>query len=135
MTGADPNEIAAKFGDARHGYAGLLSPRDRFDLANFVARGQFDMDEVIDRTSHKSRGRPERYVSHYQTICAPCHGSDGREIRTMPPLGRIAAGDPWRALHGILNGHPGEPMPPLMALPRDAAVGILSYIQTLPSHR
>lgn len=135
LIGADPNEIAAKFGDARHGYAGLLSPRDRFDLANFVARGQFDMDEVIDRTSHKSRGRPERYVSHYQTICAPCHGSDGREIRTMPPLGRIAAGDPWRALHGILNGHPGEPMPPLMALPRDAAVGILSYIQTLPSHR
>jgi hypothetical protein len=53
----------------------------------------------------------------------------------MPPLGRIAASDPWRALHGILNGHPGESMPPLMALPRDAANGILAYIQTLPNHR
>ena len=135
LAGGDPGEIMTRFSDARHAYGGLLSPRDRLDLANFVSRGQFDMDEVIDRMNGKSRGRPERYTSHYHTICAPCHGSDGREIRTMPPLGRIAAGDPWRALHGILNGHPGEPMPPLMALPREAAVGILSYIQTLPTQR
>jgi len=135
MSGGDPGEIMARFTDARHGYGKLLSPRDRLDLANFISRGQFDMDEVIDRSSHKSRGRPERYTSHYHTICAPCHGSEGRDIKTMPPLGRIASTDPWRALHGILNGHPGEPMPPLMALPRDAAVGILSYIQTLPSQR
>ncbi|MDK9696605.1 MAG: cytochrome c [Siculibacillus sp.] len=135
LAGADPAWILGKFDDARHAYAGLLSPRDKLDLATFVSRGQFDMDEYVDRISRKSRGRPERYVSHYQTICAPCHGADGREIRAMPPLGRIAANDPWRSLHGILNGHPGEPMPPLIAFPREAAVGILAYIQTLPTQR
>ncbi|WP_333824063.1 c-type cytochrome [Pinisolibacter sp.] len=135
MAWADAGRIMARFSDPLHGYAKLLSPRDRLDLANFVSRGQLDMDEYIDRTTRRSRGQAERFTSHYHTICAPCHGADGREIRSMPPLGRIAAQDPWRALHGILNGHPGEPMPPLMALPREAASGILSYIQTLPSQR
>ncbi len=135
LAGAEPRQIVAKFMDERHGYGALLSPRDRLDLSNFVSRGQFDMDEFIERSSRKARGHPERYIAHYHTICAACHGADGREIRTMPPLGRIADADPWRALHGILNGHPGEPMPPLMALPREAAVGILTYIQQLPHQR
>ncbi len=135
LFGADSGRIVARFSDPLHGYAKLLTPRDRLDLANFISRGQLDMDEYIDRSTRRSRGQAERFTSHYHTICAPCHGTDGREIRTMPPLGRIAVTDPWRSLHGILNGHPGEPMPPLMALPREAAVGILAYIQTLPSQR
>lgn len=132
MAGADPHVIASKFLDAKHAYAKLLSARDVNDLANFIARGQLDMDEFIDRKTLKARGDASRYAAHYHTICAACHGGDGLEVRTMPPLGRIATTDPWRALHGILNGHPGEPMPPLSALPREAASGILAYIQTLP---
>jgi len=135
LAGADPRQIRPKFMDARHGYAKLLSPRDQLDLANFIARGQLDMDEFIDRATRKARGQADRYTAHYHTICATCHGADGRTVRTMPPLGRIAVNDPWRALHGILNGHAGEPMPPLMALPRAAAVGILTYSQSLPTQR
>jgi mono/diheme cytochrome c family protein len=132
MAGADPQAIAAKFSGANHAYGKLLSTRDAADLANFISRGQIDMDEFIDRKTLKARGDSARYAAHYHTICATCHGSDGLEVRTMPPLGRIATSDPWRALHGIMNGHPGEPMPPLIALPREAASGILAYIQTLP---
>ena len=135
MAGADPAAIADTIRDTKHAYGNQLSPRDVADLANFVSRGQLDMDTFIDRKTRKARGDATAYVSHYHTICASCHGSDGREVRTMPPLGRIAANDPWRAFHGILNGHAGEPMPPLIALPREAAAGILAYIQTLPQRK
>ncbi len=135
MAGADPSLIAEKILDERHGYARLLSPRDVADLANFVALGQIDMQTYIDGKTLKARGDASRYAAYYDTICAACHGPEGREVRTMPAVGRIAASDPWRALHGILNGHPGEPMPPLIALPREAAAGILAYIQTLPREK
>ncbi len=135
MVGADPSAIAAKILDAQHGYARLLSPRDVADLANFVALGQIDMQSYIDGKTLKARGDATRYAPYYHTICAACHGADGSEVRTMPPVGRIAKSDPWRALHGILNGHPGEPMPPLIAVSREAAAGILAYIQTLPAER
>ncbi|MGQ9365249.1 c-type cytochrome [Azospirillum sp. ST 5-10] len=133
MAGGDPAAVVAVLGDATHAYGDLLSERDRRDLATFVTRGQVDMDAFVDRATATARADGAAYAGHYETICAPCHGMQGRDIRTMPPLGRVAAGDPWRALHGILNGHPGEVMPPLRALPRDAVAGILAYIQTLPA--
>ncbi|WP_156927078.1 c-type cytochrome [Azospirillum halopraeferens] len=135
MAGADPAAVVAVLGDATHAYGGLLSARDMADLAAFVTRGQVDMDAAIDRATGRARGDAAAYAAHYETICAPCHGMDGRDIRTMPPLGRLASGDPWRALHGILNGHPGEVMPPLRALSDDTVAGILAYTQTLPGRK
>ena len=135
MAKGDPAAIAKVIVDERHGYGKLLSPRDVADLASFVALGQVDMGEYIDGETLKARGDAARYAPHYHTICAACHGADGLDVRTMPPVGRIAKIDPWRALHGILNGHAGEPMPPLFALPREAATGILAHIQTLPVER
>ena len=135
MSKGDPAAITAVILDDRHGYRKFLSPRDVADLANFVAHGQIDMQTYIDGKTLKARGDAARYAPHYHTICAACHGADGLSVRTMPPVGRIAKADPWRALHGILNGHAGESMPPLIALPREAAAGILAYIQTLPVKR
>lgn len=135
MMGADPKDIIAHLRDNTHRFSGLLSERDVWDLAHFISQGLVDMDTYIDRETKKARGDGAQYAAHYQTICAPCHGLSGRDVRTMPPLGRIATNEPWRALHGIFNGHPGEAMPPLSALPRDVAVGILAYIQTLPIQR
>ncbi|HYH17465.1 MAG TPA: c-type cytochrome [Azospirillum sp.] len=132
MAGRDPAAVIAVLGDDRHRYAGLLSVRDMADLAVFVTQGQVDMDRYIDRYTKAVRGDAQGYAQHYQTICATCHGPDGRQIRTMPPLGRIARDDPWRALHGMLNGHPGEAMPPLRSLPEETAAGILAHAQTLP---
>lgn len=135
LAGADPRQVVAALRNDTHRYSGLLTERDMSDLANFLTHGLVDMDSYIDRKTKKARGDGANYAAHYQTICAPCHGLGGQDVRTMPPLGRIANAEPWRALHGIFNGHPGEAMPPLIALPREVAVGILAYVQTLPSHR
>jgi mono/diheme cytochrome c family protein len=135
LKGADPDKAIAALRNDLHAYKGLLSERDVADLANFLTKGQANMDLFIDRTTRKARSGSAEYESHFQTICAPCHGADGREIRTMPPLGRIASQNPWRALHGIINGHPGEAMPALVAFPPEMSVGLLAYIQTLPPQR
>lgn len=135
LSGGAPYQVIALLGNSTHRYGNLLTLRDMTDLAMFVTRGQADMDEFIDRQTGKAKGDGMKYVAHYQTICATCHGHNGREIRTMPPLGRIANNDPYRALHGIFNGHPGEAMPALLAFSRDLSVGILAYIQTLPAQR
>lgn len=118
-----------------HRFEKLLSLRDLLDLATFVTKGQVNMDDYIDRKTRKAKGDPNAFAAHYQTICATCHGATGKDIRTMPPLGRVANVDPYRALHGIFNGHPGEAMPALLAFPRELSVGLLAYIQSLPAQR
>jgi mono/diheme cytochrome c family protein len=133
--GLDPAKIVAILGDETHRYGELLSRRDLLDLANFVSGGQIDMYGPIDRKTGAVAGAPERYASHYQTMCATCHGIDGRRVRTMPSLGRVVQEEPWRALHNVLNGHPGENMPPLRALPEEMVTGILAYAQRLPTRK
>lgn len=133
--GMEPAKVVAILGDANHRFADLLSRRDLLDLANFVSAGQIDMYGPIDRGSGKITGAGERYAPHYQTMCATCHGADGRRVRTMPPLGRVVREEPWRALHSVLNGHPGEAMPPLRAFSGEMASGILAYAQGLPTRR
>ena len=118
-----------------HRMGGLLSERDKTDLANFVTAGQVDMARFIDYATWKFRGDPPAGEPFYHTICAGCHGADGRAIRTMPPLGRMANEDPLHALHGIQNGHPGESMPPLRAVPDEVVAAVLAYAQTLPTRK
>jgi mono/diheme cytochrome c family protein len=135
MAGADPEKIIAILKDATHGYDKLMDYRDFHHLANFVSRGQVDMDKFIDRASGKAKGDKARRVAYYQTICVTCHGWEGLNILDMPPLGRTAKFNPWRALHMILNGHPDEKMPALRALEMEVLVDVLAYVQTLPTER
>jgi cytochrome c553 len=133
MVGADPAAVIAVLRDTTHGYGPLLGEGALRDLANFVARGQLDMDRVIDRASRRARGDASRRQSYFHTICATCHGQDGRRITTMPALGHVARDHPWEALHKILNGHPDEKMPALRVLDLQVLVDILAHIQTLPA--
>jgi mono/diheme cytochrome c family protein len=135
LAGKPVKTIQARLRDKTHGFGSMLSERDFSDLANFIAEGLTDMDAYIERTTRKAKSHGDAYAAHYQTVCASCHGVDGREIRTQPSLGRVANAEPWRALHSIINGHAGEAMPALVAFPRDMAGGILAYIQNLPQHR
>ena len=113
MAGADPARIVALLKDETHGYLGLLEDGDLRDLANFVSKGQIDMDRFIDPIFGMAKGDESARADYYNTICATCHGKDGRKVTTMPPLGRVAKFNPWNALHKILNGHPDEEMPAL----------------------
>ena len=133
MAGADPERIVATITDEIHRYGGLLDDHDLRDLANFVSKGQVDMDLYIDRTLKVARGDPPRHRAYYTTICAACHGMDGFKIITMPPLGEVARSNPWETLHRILNGHPAENMPALRALDMSILADILAYVQTLPA--
>jgi mono/diheme cytochrome c family protein len=140
MADAEPKKIIAVLENDTHRYRGDLDyrasmeERDFQDLANFVSLGQIDMSRYIDLESGKVMGGdPARAEDFYTTVCASCHGLDGAKIGTRRPLGEIARGNPWEALHNLLNGHPGVEMPPLRVLEDDQAViDILAYIQTLP---
>jgi cytochrome c553 len=140
MADADPEKIIAVLKNETHRYRGALDyrpsmdDRDFQDLANFVSKGQVDMNAFIDRRTKKAKGDPGRRKAFYTTICASCHGVDGTKISTRRPLGEVARGNPWAALHNILNGHAGVAMPPLRVLDdTETLVDILAYMQTLPA--
>ena len=135
MAGADTGDIVAVLKDATHAYLGVLNDRDFVDLANFVSRGQVDMDAFIDRETGKAKGDAAEFKPYYETVCAACHGLDGRAIITMEPLGKVTRRNPWEALHKILNGHPDEKMPALRVLDMSVLVGILAHAQGLADRR
>ena len=107
-------------------------------LALFLSRGQLDTERYIDRESKVARGNPRRGAQFYQTICAVCHGFDGKEINFKNAdnpeyVGTVARHNPWEALHKIRFGQPGVGMIALIALDIDTLVDILAYTQTLPA--
>jgi hypothetical protein len=76
----------------------------------------------------------------YASICAQCHGADGKLIvfRTEgidEYLGSVANRDPWRFLHRTRFGTAGTSMPVGHSLGRTIEDGrdLLAYAQTLPS--
>ena len=79
-------------------------------------------------------GDAKRGEAFYQTICAGCHGREGRFVAKRF-LGNRARLEPWQSLHEILNGHPDENMPALRELDQKVVADILSYVQTLQDRR
>jgi mono/diheme cytochrome c family protein len=134
MAGTDPEQIIAILRNRTHLYGAVLKYRDLQDLANFVSRGQVDMDAFIDPKTRQARGDAKRGEAFYQTICAGCHGREGR-FTAKRPLGNRARQDPWESLHNILNGHPDENMPALRELDQRVVTDILSYVQGLQDRR
>ena len=135
MAGVPPDRIVAILKDANHQYGDVLEYRDLQDLANFVSRGQIDMDRYIDRATLKSKGDPARSKAYFTTICATCHGLEGTDFIASVPLGRLARQNPWEVFHKMISGHPDEGMPAMRVLGGDKLADILSYLQTLPQDR
>ncbi len=131
-------QIARVIRDQRHGYTELMLPNDAVAaLSLFVSKGQIDVEPVINRATKMVKGDPKRGASFFQTICATCHGFDGRQInfktRNDPQfIGTVASENPWEAIHKIRNGQPGAPMPSLGALELQDLLDVLAYEQTLP---
>lgn len=139
MVGQDPAEIAKILRNDTHGYTpDMITDNGVEKLALFVSLGQVDMDLYIDRGSKKARGFAQRGASLYQTICAVCHGFDGKALNFHDAedpefVGTIAQDNPWEFLHKARFGQPGVPMVGLVALPMQDLVDILAYAQTLPA--
>lgn len=130
--GKDPAAIAALLRDKNHGYSeAQLSSKDAADLAQFVSRGQFDMAPYVDAAG-KSKGNAAKGEAYFQTVCAGCHGSDGKKLKDAPPLGSVADNG-WEMMHKIVNGQPAEAMPGLRMFDRQVAADIAAYLPSLPA--
>ncbi len=134
----DPARIHEVIMDKTHRYTEKMLPHSAMEkIAFFLSLGQIDMDVVIDRATKKARGDARRGAQFFQTICANCHGFDGKLINFKDPpkvefVGTVCSNNPWEALHKIRFGQPGVGMVSLSVLDVQDQVNILSYCQTLP---
>ncbi len=131
MVGATPAEVIAILRDDRHQFGGYLNPREMLDLANFVSKGQVDMEQFIDRKTRAIKGDPSRFQPYFEAACVRCHGEDGGKITSIPPIGQVARIEPWNALHKVLNGHPDEAMTPMRSFNTQVSADIVALLQTL----
>lgn len=130
--GKDPAAIVAVIKNATHGYTDKhLSAKDMSDLSLFIAKGQIDMGKYIDASTKKAKGDPAKGEVYFNTLCAGCHGLDGKKVKDAPALGSVAD-NPYEMLHKVLNGQPSESMPSLRALDMQVSVDIVSYLPQLP---
>jgi thiosulfate dehydrogenase len=114
----------------------MLTDAELMRTALFVSRGQHDIAEVVDG-SGKPKGSVDNGKAVFQTICAACHGFDGRLLNWGTPqepayIGTEASALPDEVLHKIRNAHPGAVMANLRALPLAASIDVLTYAATLP---
>lgn len=137
MTYAPLESIVAVLKDNTHRFGGRIPERAMTALAHFVAGGQIDMDQYIERDTRKASGDTERGARIYQTICARCHGVDGRFLNFNTAenpvfVGTVANRNPWRTLHKIRMGQPEVDMVSMLAFTTQDHVDVLAYSQTLP---
>ena len=130
--GKDPATIAAVFRDKAHGYTeGQLSAKDASDLALFVSKGQGNLAKYLD-AANKAKGDGAKGEAYFNTLCAGCHGTDGKKVKDGPPLGSVADNGA-EMMHKLLNGQPGEGMPALRVLDHQIAADIAVHLVTLPA--
>ncbi len=137
MTYASLPSIVAVLKNSTHRLGGRIPEQAMTDLAHFVASGQIDMDQYIDRKTRRASGDRLKGARIYQTICARCHGVDGKFLNfstTEDPVyvGSVANRNPWRTLHKIRMGQPEVDMISMLAFTTQDHVDVLAYTQTLP---
>jgi thiosulfate dehydrogenase len=139
MANGNQKAIAESLRGEPHNYTKEMMPDKAIErLALFVSAGQINMDIYIDRATKKAKGDLVNGARFYQTVCANCHGFDGKLINfgsdeKVEFIGTVAQANPWETLHKIRSGQPGQPMPALIALDIQDMVDIVAYTQTLPA--
>ncbi len=133
-------DIVALLRGPLHGYTPeMIGDDEMARVAAFVSRGQVDMAAYIDRDTREMKaGDADVGRNVFQTVCAACHGFDGRQLDwgdgdEHAYVGTEARAAPDEVLHKILNAHPGVNMVNLRAFPLQTAVDVLRYATTLPA--
>ena len=128
----DPATIAALLRDKNHGYSeAQLSAKDAADLALFVSKGQGNLVKYVS-ADNKAGGDATKGEVYFNTLCAGCHGTDGKKVKDGPPLGSVADNGA-EMMHKLQNGQPGEAMPALRALDPQISADIAVYLTKLPA--
>ena len=134
MAGADPAKIIVVLKNETHAMQQTgLTENDFHDLAVFVSKGQVKSVYFIDSKSKVVQGDTDAGQGYYETVCANCHGLDGKADDLIPPMGKLANDNPWEVLHKVINGQPNEEMPALIAFDIQVAIDVLAYLQRLPA--
>jgi cytochrome b/mono/diheme cytochrome c family protein len=144
--GRDPAVLMAIMGDSTHQYTDEILPQHaKYRIAQFISRGLHDASRIM-QSGNRAKGDVAQGKAVFQTVCAACHGFDGRARKlgissdrwdtgyTGSPLyvGTKATTGPHEVLHKIRNGHPGVIMVSMRAFPMDVSGNLLAYLQTLP---
>lgn len=141
VAGRPPEAILPLLRDANHPYTtAMISDEEMLRVAVFLSAGLVDMRDFIDyetRTVKAGVGDVDRGRAIFQTICAACHGFDGRamdwgEGEAHNFVGTEAVEVPDEVYNKIANAHPGAAMVNLRAFGHDDRVSLLAYIATLP---
>lgn len=147
MRGRDPDAIISLLGNATHRYTDERLPQHaKYRLALFISRGQHTASQyVLPNTKVKGDAAAGKPI--FQSICASCHGFDGRARKLGvssdnsdsgykgSPLfvGTKASTGPVEVLHKLRNGHPGAIMVSMRPFSIEVAANLLAYAQTLPT--
>lgn len=138
--GRSVEQIAAIIRDSTHLYStDMINEEQLGRISAFVSRGQIDMSLYIDiETRQVTAGDINIGRGVFQTVCAACHGFDGRLLDWGDGdegkfIGTEASELADEVLHKILNSHPGAAMINLRAFPLEYAIDVLSYAATLPT--
>ena len=138
VVGMAPEALHKIIMNDTHAFTEAMMPHAAMEkLALFLSSGLIDMDRYIDRGTKVARGNAQRGAAFFQTICAVCHGFDGKAMNFKDAanpeyIGTVAKDNPWETLHKIRFGQPGVGMVSLEVLGVDDLVDILAYAQTLP---
>lgn len=137
--GRPVEQIMAVLRDQTHQYSpDMIRDDELARVAAFVSRGQVDMSKIIDLKTRKIIGGDlDRGRAIFQTVCAACHGFDGKLLnwgtREEPAyVGTEGRNVPDEVLNKILNAHTGVQMVNLRAFPVEDAFSVLAYTATLP---
>ena len=138
--GRSIEQIAAIIRDDTHRYSSnMIDDASLGRIAAFVSRGQVDTLRYVDvETRQVKAGDVNVGRGIFQTVCAACHGFDGRLLDWGSGdesnfIGTEASELADEVLHKILSSHPGAAMVNLRAFPIDYAVNVLAYAATLPT--
>ena len=102
-----PAAIAAVLRDKTHGYSeAQLSAKDASDLALFVSKGEGNLGKYLS-ADNKSTGDAGKGEVYFNTICAGCHGLDGKKLKDAPPL-EFCGQNGAEMMHKLLE--PGRPV-------------------------
>lgn len=140
-----PNEL---FETVKNGLAGTgmspfashLSDGDIWDIVKFIKQGIIDDSGYIDASGAAIGANVPHGQSLFSSVCAACHGSDGKLINFGTPsipefVGTVASENPWEFLHKVRFGQPGTAMPSAIASGWSVqdVVDVLGHAQTLPT--
>ncbi len=160
-SGQAPAMIAALLRAAPHSYTPAMIPDDALArLALFISKGLYDTNAIIDPVTRKVSGNVDHGRAIFQTVCAACHGLDGRQMNFATAaepeyVGTVASNEPEVVLHKLMNGIVEVPDDLRAAAPFAGAAGtglglypaametwrglgmpfaidVLAYAQTLP---